>query len=123
MGAGRRTARPSGRRLRATLNQVEKALAAEDPGLASAFSIFTRLTDHEAMPGTERALPRRRMARWRTRVRRWRTREILILAAVMACLGALVSVTAAFGAHPCSMTTAPHQSATHTASCQAARRP
>jgi Protein of unknown function (DUF3040) len=34
------------------LNRIEQALVAEDPGLGSRFAIFTRLTRHEAMPGT-----------------------------------------------------------------------
>lgn len=40
------------------LDRIEQSLVAEDPGLESRFSIFTRLTRHEAMPGTE-LLPHR----------------------------------------------------------------
>ncbi|HEY6790770.1 MAG TPA: DUF3040 domain-containing protein, partial [Trebonia sp.] len=48
---------------RRALNQIEKRLADDDPGLAPLFAIFTRLVGHEAMPVTERVTgrPRRRM--------------------------------------------------------------
>jgi hypothetical protein len=36
------------------LGGIEKTLLEDDPGLESLFAIFTRLTLHEAMPGTER---------------------------------------------------------------------
>lgn len=43
------------------LDRIEQALAAEDPGLGLRFAVFSRLTRHEAMPGTEQVpgrLPR-----------------------------------------------------------------
>ena len=36
------------------LNQIEKALADDHPGLGPLFAIFARLVGHEAMPVTER---------------------------------------------------------------------
>ena len=36
------------------LGGIEKTLLADDLPLGSLFAIFTRLTGHEAMPGTER---------------------------------------------------------------------
>jgi hypothetical protein len=112
---GRRTARPSGRRLRMTLHQIEKALVAEAPDLGSTFEIFTRLTHHEAMPRIEQALPRQWMAR-----PRWQGRKVLIAAGLIACLGALVSVTAVFGSHACGTAAGAHQSTTQTPGCRPA---
>jgi len=45
------------------LNQIEKTLADDHPGLEPLFGIFTRLTGHEAMPVTERLSPQPQ--RWR----------------------------------------------------------
>ena len=39
------------------LNQIEKTLAGDHPGLGPLFAIFTWLTGHEAMPVTERVTP------------------------------------------------------------------
>jgi hypothetical protein len=46
-----------GQRQRA-LDRIGQTIVAEDPGLGLRFAFFTRLTRHEAMPGTER-VPRR----------------------------------------------------------------
>jgi ferric-dicitrate binding protein FerR (iron transport regulator) len=113
--------RPSGRRQRMTLDRIEKALLADAPDLRSAFEIFTKLTCHEAMPGTERALPRQRTARPRRQWPRRQWRMLLITAGFIACLGALVSVTAAFGSHACGIGAGPHQSTVQTASCRPAQ--
>jgi hypothetical protein len=43
---------------RRALNQIEKALADDHPGLGPLFAIFTRLTGREAMPVTERVTAR-----------------------------------------------------------------
>jgi len=40
------------------LNQIEKTLADDHPGLGPLFAIFTRLAGHEAMPVTERVAGR-----------------------------------------------------------------
>jgi hypothetical protein len=40
------------------LDRIEQTLAAEDPRLEVRFAVFTRLTRHEAIPGTEQ-VPRR----------------------------------------------------------------
>jgi hypothetical protein len=40
------------------LERIEKTLLAGDPRLGSLFAIFTRLTRHEAIPGTEQVKPR-----------------------------------------------------------------
>lgn len=37
------------------LERIEQTLVTEDPGLGLRFTVFTRLTRHEAIPGTERA--------------------------------------------------------------------
>jgi hypothetical protein len=54
---------PPGRSRRRSLDRIEKALMADDPGLGSLFAIFTRLTLQEAIPGTEQARLRRRPSR------------------------------------------------------------
>jgi hypothetical protein len=41
------------------LDQIEKALMSGDPRLGSLFAIFSRLTRHEAIPGTEQVKPRK----------------------------------------------------------------
>lgn len=46
-----------GRQQRA-LERIEQTLVAEDPGLGLRFRVFTRLTRHEAIPGTEQATHR-----------------------------------------------------------------
>ncbi len=43
-----------GRQQRA-LERIEQTLVTEDPGLGLRFAVFTRLTQHEAIPGTEQA--------------------------------------------------------------------
>lgn len=124
VGVGRRTAWPSGRRLRMTLNQIEKALVAEDPGLGSVFTIFTRLTCREAMPGTEQALPRQWMARSRrsrTRPKRLMVRKFLFTAGLIVCLGAPVAIGLAFGSHTCGTASGLRQSTIKTESCQTTR--
>ena len=40
------------------LDRIERTLVAEDPGLGLRFAVFTRLTLHEAMPGTEQVQSR-----------------------------------------------------------------
>jgi hypothetical protein len=35
------------------LDRIERTLVAEEPRLGSLFAVFTRMTRHEAMPGTE----------------------------------------------------------------------
>jgi hypothetical protein len=52
---------------RRALNQIEKTLAGDHPGLGPQFAIFTRLAGHEAMPVTERVTdgPWRRQRRMR----------------------------------------------------------
>jgi hypothetical protein len=50
---------------RRALDQIEKTLADDHPGLGPLFAIFTRLTGHEAMPVTERVTARP----WRWRMR------------------------------------------------------
>jgi hypothetical protein len=55
--------RLSGRQQQA-LDPIEQTLVAEDPGLGSRFAVFTRLTRHEAMPGTEQVPgPKQRFVR------------------------------------------------------------
>jgi len=52
---------------RRALNQIEKRLADDHPGLGPLFGIFARLTGHEAMPATERFTPRP----WRWQRQMW----------------------------------------------------
>jgi hypothetical protein len=99
-----------------TLDKIEKALLADAPDLRSAFEIFTKLACYEAMPGTEQALPRQWIA-WPSR-QRW---KLLVTAGIVACLGALVTVTAVSGSHTCGTAAGPHQSTTQTASCRPAQ--
>jgi hypothetical protein len=40
-------------RQRHVLDRIERTLVAEEPRLGSLFAVFTRMTRHEAMPGTE----------------------------------------------------------------------
>lgn len=40
------------------LDRIGKALGADDPGLGLRFAVFTKLTAHEAMPGTEQVTSR-----------------------------------------------------------------
>lgn len=63
------------------LHRIEETLAADDPRLRSMFSIFTRLTQQEAMPGTERV---------RTSLRRPPRRATVIPIALIAVLAVLV---------------------------------
>jgi hypothetical protein len=58
---------PAGQRR--ALDQIEKALAEDHPGLGPMFALFTRLTGHEAMPVTERVTGRQRQRRWKRRMR------------------------------------------------------
>jgi hypothetical protein len=109
-------ARPSWRRPRTVLDRIEKRLVAEDPGLASIFEIFTRLTWHEAMPGTEQA----RRGQWRVRPTRWLTRRRIIVAGLIAFLSVPVYLGLAFGPHGCGTVSAQRQSAVQTASCRPA---
>lgn len=118
MKAGRRTAWPSGRRLRTTLDQIEKTLVAEDPGLGSAFGTFTRLTCDEAMPGTEQALAKRTLSRPWSPHRR--ARKLIIAIGLIACLGAPVSILLAHAPSTCSGLSGHRQSTIQAASCRPA---
>jgi len=40
------------------LDRIEQTLVAEDPGLGLRFAVFTKLTRHEAIPGTEQVAGR-----------------------------------------------------------------
>jgi hypothetical protein len=63
------------------LNQIEKTLASDDPGLVPLFAIFTRLVGHEAMPVTERVTARP----WR-RMRRIRPAAVTVVGLAMAAV-------------------------------------
>jgi hypothetical protein len=80
---------------RRALDQIEKTLADDHPGLGPLFASFTRLTGHEAMPVTERVTarpwPRRRRIRIRIRIR---IRPGVVPLAVLAlAIGALVTIS------------------------------
>jgi hypothetical protein len=68
------------------LDQIEKALADDHPGLGPLFFIFTNLTGHEAMPMTERVKDRR----WRRL--RMRPAVAAVIGLAMAT-GALLSLS------------------------------
>ena len=50
------------------LDQIEKTLAGDHPGLEPLFATFTRLVGNEAMPVTERVTARPRRLPWRRRM-------------------------------------------------------
>ena len=50
------------------LDQIEKTLADDHPGLGPLFATFTRLVGNEAMPVTERVTARPRRLSWRRRM-------------------------------------------------------
>jgi hypothetical protein len=50
---------------RRALTQIERTLADDHPSLGPLFAVFTRLTDREAMPVTERVTAQRWRWRWR----------------------------------------------------------
>jgi hypothetical protein len=57
---------PAGRRR--ALEEIEKTLTSDHPGLGTMFAIFTRLAGHEAMPPTERVAARPWRLRWQRRM-------------------------------------------------------
>ncbi|MCW2931093.1 MAG: hypothetical protein JWM19_2055 [Actinomycetia bacterium] len=66
---------------RRALNQIEKTLADDDPGLGPLFAIFARLVGHEAMPVTERVTAR---PWWRQR--RMRPAAVTVVGLAMAAV-------------------------------------
>jgi hypothetical protein len=62
------------------LDRIEETLHVADPRLRSLFMIFTRLTRHEAMPGTEQVSARLRSSLFRT------TAIPIVLAAILSGL-------------------------------------
>jgi hypothetical protein len=77
---------------RRALDQIEKTLVDDHPGLGPLFAIFTGLTGHEAMPVTEQVTAWPWPRRWR-RIR-IRTRPGVVTLAVLAlAIGALVTVS------------------------------
>lgn len=81
---------PSGQQR--ALDQIEKTLADDHPSLGPLFAVFTRLTDHEAMPVTERITARLRWRRLRWRQRRMRSAVVGVVGLAMA-IGALLSLS------------------------------
>ena len=76
------------------LDQIEKTLADDHPGLDRLFGMFTRLSGHEAMPVTERVSDQ--PLRWRRPARRWRgpTRPaIATLAGLAMAVGVLLGIS------------------------------
>jgi len=70
------------------LNQIEKALADDHPGLGPLFAIFARLVGQEAMPLTERVTAQR----WRRRQRRVPLAVVTLVGLAMAT-GALLMLS------------------------------
>jgi hypothetical protein len=80
------------------LNGIDRALAARDPGLASKFAIFTRLTRDDGPPRTERLArgpsPTERLLQMPLRVAKASaTSPIVLVAGLMAAIIALGIVT------------------------------
>lgn len=82
------------------LDRIEETLQAGDPRLGALFTIFTRLTRHEAMPSTEQV---------NAGLRRSLIRKIAIPIALAAVLSGLILNSLAPGRNAC-MTQAPSHS-------------
>jgi hypothetical protein len=95
------------------LDQIEKALADDHPGLGPLFATFTRLVGNEAMPVTERVTARPRRLPWRRRM--WPTIAGVVGLALVSvalftlsltlpsrptCTGTVVSIAARIQASP-----------------------
>ncbi len=96
------------------LDRIDKALQDGDPRLGSMFAIFTRLTRHEAMPGTEQV----RDASWMTL-----RRKAAIPVAMIAMLSVLTLSWLAPGQRACGKSPLPghSQSSSRMSSCLPAR--
>jgi hypothetical protein len=101
------------------LDEIEKTLAADHPGLGPLFATFTRLVGDEAMPVTEQVTARPRRSLWPRRVT-WRRRMWPTVAGVVglavatvvlftlsltlpsrpSCTGTVVSIAARIQAAP-----------------------
>jgi hypothetical protein len=101
------------------LDEIEKTLADDHPGLGPLFATFTRLVGDEAMPVTERVTARPRRSLWPRRVT-WRRRMWPTVAGVVglavatvvlftlsltlpsrpSCTGTVVSIAARIQAAP-----------------------
>jgi len=73
------------------LDQIEKTLADDHPGLVPLFATFTRLVGNEAMPMTERVTDRPRRLPWRGRM--WPTIAGLVGLALVAVALFTLSLT------------------------------
>ena len=99
---------------RRALNQIEKTLAGDHPGLGPLFAIFTSLTSHEAMPVTERVTARP----WQ----RIRPAGVIVVGLAMA-LGGLIALSLMLpSAQVCAPGTVTPVAA-HTRSVQTGRQP
>jgi hypothetical protein len=118
------------------LDDIEDALQASEPRLASMYSIFTRLTKNELRPRREelpvgrlrlgwlgRCLPARRMIRavtpkdWRPRTRALVLAQIIT---VLAAIGVLIGLSAHTVRGACGSGLGVHPALTHTrAGCRA----
>jgi hypothetical protein len=107
------------------LDQIEKTLADDHPGLGPLFAIFTRLTGHEAMPLTERVTARPRLQRHRHRHRHRQRRMWPAVATVVGlamATGALLALSLTLsGPQVCPGTGT--LAAAHTRSVSTARQP
>ena len=73
------------------LDQIEKALADDHPGLESLYATFTSLVGNEAMPVTERVTARPRRSPWQRRM--WPTAAGLLGLALVAVALFTLSLT------------------------------
>ena len=92
------------------LDRIEETLHAGDPRLGSLFMIFTRLTQHEAMPSTEQVSARLRASL---------IRKIAIPIALAAILSGLILNSLAPGRNACVTQARSHsQSSSSVSGCQ-----
>ncbi len=102
---------------------MDRALEARDPGLASKFAIFTRLTRDDGPPRTEQLArgpsPTQRLLRLPVRVAKASaTIPIMLVAGLMAAIIALGILTSRGGMCPPSATTAQQFAHMRTAACE-----
>lgn len=101
---------------RRALNQIEKTLANDHPGLGPLFAIFARLAGHEAMPVTERVTAQP----WRWPRRMWPGAAAFLGLAMLT--GALLTLSLTLSSQQMCPATAT-AAATHVRSLPAGRQP
>jgi hypothetical protein len=105
------------------LNGIDRPLEARDPGLASKFGLFTRMTRDDGPPRAERLMPARslmqRLLQMPVRVAKASaTIPVVLVAGLMAAIIALGIVTSGGSVCPPSATTAHQFAQMRTAACE-----